>query len=207
MRRLLTTCLAAAVLLTAASAATATCPSLYEVSDNGGKTWLGINADGYMAGEGQTVHVDCGGALTDISFKLVLDGETWNGAPPLGSGDMLIASIRIPGVMTLGTAMATIDFNLGSQWIAFDFASQGLDLSAGDYLVTCAPVTSGQARLAYWQGEDSYAEGVRYVSEGGDAGPWIAIGSEFGDLAVRLELDVPTPAESASWSEVKSLFR
>lgn len=194
--------------LGAAGALAQSCPSHHEVLDNGGKAWLGINAGGFVAGEGQTVHLECGGVLQTVKFLLVLDGQTYNSAPPLRTGNILIASVRMPGIgVTLGTATAVIGFDLGTEWVSFDFTAQGIDLAAGDYLITCAPAGTGQGRLAYWQGEDHYAGGLRYLSEGGNAGPWVAIGSEFGDLAFQLDLDVPTPAEEMSWSGVKSLYR
>ena len=70
-----------------------------------------------------------------------------------------------------------------------------------------APAGSGQGRLGYWQNEDAYADGVRYLSAGGDNGPWTAIDASYGDLAFRITLDIPTPAEDMTWSTVKRLYR
>lgn len=192
----------------AAAAAADPCPSLIQVGSNGGKAWLGINAGGYVAGEGQSFTSTCGGKLNSVAFEVILDGQVWNSAPPLNANSILICSVRIPGVMTLGTVMRPIGFSLGTEWVEFDFSSQGLDLTPGmTYLITCAPAGSGQGRLGYWQNTDVYPEGVRYLSAGGSNGPWTAIGAEFGDLAFQVALDVPTPAETLTWSGVKRLFR
>lgn len=195
-------------LLLAGAAAAESCPGLIEVGSNGGKAWLGINAGGYVAGEGQSFVTPCGGKLNTVAFEVILDGQTWNSAPPLNESSVLICSIRIPGIMTLGTVMRTIGFSLGSEWVEFDFSSQGLDLDPGvTYLITCAPAGSGQGRLGYWQNEDVYADGVRYLSAGGSNGPWSPIDAEFGDLAFRVTLDIPTPAETRTFSSVKRLYR
>jgi len=196
------------IILTLAGAAAADpCYSLYSQSSNGGKAWLGVNAGGYVAGEGQTYHLNCDGKVLSVSFEIILDGQIWNDSPPLASGDALICSIRIPGVLTLASTTTLLHFDQGTEWVTFDFSSQNVDLTAGDYLLTCAPVGGGQARLGYWRDADDYPFGVRYVSEGGNNGPWIAIGAEFGDLAFQVDMDMPTPNEPSSWSAVKTLYR
>jgi len=196
------------LILAATTAAADSCTSLYEIDGNDGKAWLGINSNGYVAGEGQTFTVDCEAPLRSIAFELILDGQTWNDAPPLQSGDILVASIRMPSLgLTLGTVMTTIGFDVGTEWVNFDFSSQNISLPTGEYLVTCAPAGGGQGRLSYWQGGDCYAGGVRYLSQGGNNGPWVAVDAAFGDLALRVEMDVTTPAETMSWSDVKALYR
>ena len=196
------------LILSAAVATADPCTSLYDIAGNGGKAWLGINSNGYVAGEGQSFTVDCPATLESVSFQLVLDGLTWNGAPPLRTGNILLASVRMPAIgLILGTAMLGIGFDVGTEWITFDFSSSGIALVPGEYLVTCAPAGSGQGRLSYWQGEDSYTGGVRYLSQGGTNGPWVAIGPASGDLAVKVQMNVPTPAETVSWSEIKTLYR
>ena len=196
------------LILAAATASAQSCTPLYEILGNGGKAWLGINANGFVAGEGQTFTVDCEAPLRTISFELVLDGQTWNDAPPLGVGDVLTASVRMPSIgLTLGTAAHLIDFDAGTRWITFDFTSQGISLPVGEYLVTCAPTGSGQGRLSYSQGDDVYAGGVRYLSQGGSSGPWVPIDPSSGDLALRVEMDAATPAETMSWGAVKALYR
>ncbi len=196
------------LILTAAVAAAEPCTPLYDIAGNGGKAWLGINANGYVAGEGQSFTVDCQATLESVAFELVLDGLTWNGAPPLRAGNILIASVRMPAIgVTLGTVMLGIGFDVGTEWVTFDFSPYGISLTPGEYLVTCTPAGGGQGRLSYWQGDDSYAGGVRYLSQGGNVGPWVAIGPTSGDLAVKVQMNVPTPTETASWSEIKSLYR
>jgi len=194
--------------LVLAGAATADpCYSLYTQHSNGGKAWLGVNAGGFVAGEGQTFQLNCDGKLLSVSFEVILDGQTWNGSPPLGSGDILTCSIRIPGIVTIASTTSVLGYDVGTEWVSFDFSAQNVDLMTGNYLLTCTPIGSGQARMGYWRDSDAYPSGVRYVSEGGSAGPWIAIGAEFGDLAFKVDMDMPTPNENTSWSAVKALYR
>ncbi len=195
------------IILLASAATATTCPTRYQILDNGGKAWLGLNVSGFVAGEGQTIVLDCDGRLETVYFKLVLDGEIWNDAFPLASAT-LTATLRLPeSAFALASADAIIDFDMGSEWIAFDFSGQEIDLEAGEYLMTCHPVGFRQGRLAYAQGEDVYPLGVRYVSEGGGDGPWIAISAEFGDLALKVEVEEPVPSDAVSWSEIKALFQ
>ena len=58
------------------------CPATLDVNANGGKAWLGMSAGGFIAGEGQSFHNECDGALFTASFQLILDGVTAGGVPP-----------------------------------------------------------------------------------------------------------------------------
>ena len=86
---------------------------------------------GFVAGEGQTLTVPCDGRLLTIWFSLVLDGEIWNGALPLGTGDVLTATLRLPAGGTTQIRMARLEhrtvaaFSVG----ALTHSAPALDLS------------------------------------------------------------------------------
>ena len=184
------------------------CPSSLGVTPNGGKAWLGMSAGGFIAGEGQSFHNECDGALFTVAFQVVLDGLTAGGVPPLGAGDTVYAQVRTLGGVVLATRSRVLDFSTGAQWVVFDFTTPTLDLPAGDYLVACFTASPKQGRVAYFQNGDAYGPGVRYISETGEFGPWYALTPEYGDLAIMLTLEGDVvAAERATWGAVKAAYR
>ena len=184
------------------------CPATLDVNANGGKAWLGMSAGGFIAGEGQSFHNECDGALFTASFQLILDGVTAGGVPPLGAGDTVYAQVRTLGGVVLATRSQVLDFSTGTAWVTFDFTIPTLNLPAGDYLIVCYTASAKQGRVAYFQNGDAYGGGVRYISETGEFGPWTALTPEYGDLAIRLTLEGDVVAnEAATWCAVKATYR
>jgi hypothetical protein len=197
------------IALTLAAAASAEqCPTTLSAGSDGGKAWLGINASGFVAGEGQSFEMPCGGAFYGANLRLVLDGTSWYGVPPLASGDVLYCRILKLDGSILASTTTVIGFNIGSQTVHFDFTAQGLNLTAGEYLIACFPAGARQGRLAYYQQGDIYAGGQRFLSENGGAGPWIAIPVDQGDLAFQVFMEGSgVPNENTAWSAVKTYYR
>jgi len=185
----------------------ANCPDIYEVPSDQGKAWLGLCAGGFIAGEGQSFHLECSSLLVTVSFEIILDGQNWYGVPPLGAGDMLYCEIRTLSGVTLLSTSRMLDFDVGQRWIIFDFSGHSFELIQGDYLIACYPAFAKQARLAYHQSSDLYSEGIRYISENGGAGPWLPADPVHGDLAFQVIALGTVPAESAAWGQVKALYR
>jgi hypothetical protein len=185
----------------------ADCPSQYEVLGDEGKAWLGMNAGGFIAGEGQSFVLECTDEVISVEFQLILDGLTWYGVAPLGAGDILYCSIKTITGVDMATEMITLDFDVGTQWITFDFTSHGLELYGNQYLITCHPANAKQARMAYHQSEDIYGGGLRYISSNGGAGPWTPAAPEHGDLAFRVNTPGLVANEARQWGQVKSLYR
>jgi len=184
------------------------CPASLDIAANGGKAWLGMSAGGFIAGEGQSFHHDCDGALYSVAFQLVLDGQAAGGVPPLGAGDTIYAQVRTMGGAVLATRSQVLGFSVGVQWVVFDFTTPTLTLPAGDYQVTCFTASPKQGRVAYFQNGDAYGPGMRYISEMGEFGPWTALTPEYGDLAIMLTLEGdPVSTESTTWSAVKAAYR
>ena len=182
------------IALTFAAAASAEpCPTTLSAGSDGGKAWLGINASGFVAGEGQSFEMPCGGAFYGANLRLVLDGTSW--------------ILKLDGSI-LASATTVVGFNIGSQTVHFDFTTQGLNLTAGEYLIACFPAGARQGRLAYYQQGDIYAGGQRFLSENGGAGPWIAIPVDQGDLAFQVFMEGSgVPNENTAWSAVKAYYR
>lgn len=199
--------LAMFALLAAPLAVLAQCPNFYEVEGDAGKAWLGMNAGGFIAGEGQTFQTTCAGQITQVRFDLILDGLTWYGVPPLASGDVIVCEIMTPSGFSLASRNHVLDFDVGTRSIAFDFTADHLDMMSGTYLIACYPLQAKQARMSYHQSADIYAEGLRYISSNGSAGPWTPAAPENGDLAFKVIIDGFVPAEQHSWGQVKSLYR
>ncbi|MBC8423627.1 hypothetical protein H8E07_05850 [bacterium] len=185
----------------------ADCPNQYEVLGDEGKAWLGMNAGGFVAGEGQSFNLECTSEILSVEFLLILDGLTWYGVPPLGTGDILYGEIMTTNGLTLATESITLDFDEGIQWITFDFTSHELELVGGEYLITCHPANAKQARMSYHQAEDIYGGGLRYISSNGGAGPWTPAAAEHGDLAFRVNTPGTVATESLQWGRVKTLYR
>ncbi|MDO9695440.1 MAG: hypothetical protein Q7W56_11980 [Candidatus Latescibacteria bacterium] len=184
------------------------CPATLDVNANGGKAWLGMSAGGFIAGEGQSFHNECDGALYTVSFQVVLDGLAAGGVPPLGAGDTVYAQVRTLGGAVLATRSQVLNFSTGTSWITFDFTTPTLNLPAGDYLIACYTASAKQGRVAYFQNGDPYAGGVRYISETGEFGPWNALTPAYGDLAIMLTLEGEVVAnEAATWGAVKAAYR
>lgn len=199
--------LALIAVLAAPLAVWAQCPDQYEVVGDDGQAWLGMNAGGFIAGEGQSFEAECAGQVTLVRMELILDGQTWYGVPPLGTGDILYCDFMTTTGAVLATKSIVLDFDVGTRMISFDFADAGLDILAGDYLIACYPAAAKQARMGYHQADDIYAEGIRYISSNGGAGPWDPALPEHGDLAFRVNMNGFIPAEAHSWGQVKSLYR
>lgn len=194
-------------IIAAPLSASADCPNVYEVASDQGKAWLGMSAGGFIAGEGQSFRLDCPSLLVSIAFEVILDGQTWYGVPPLGAGDILYCELRTVSGVTLLTQSKALEFDIGTEWMTFDFRSESFELLEGDYVVACYTAHARQGRLAYHQVEDIYGEGVRYISENGGAGPWNAISPTHGDLAFQVDVLGSVPAEAHTWSEVKAIYR
>jgi len=186
--------------------ALADCPSRYEVLGDEGKAWLGMNAGGFMAGEGQSFTLDCTSEVHSVEFLMILDGLTWYGVQPLGTGDILYGAIMTTSGLTLATETITLDFDEGTRWITFDFSSHELELFGGEYLIACYPANAKQARMSYHQAEDIYGAGLRYISSNGGAGPWTPAAPEHGDLAFRVNMPGFVANEPLQWGQVKSLY-
>ncbi len=185
----------------------ADCPNVYEVASDQGKAWLGMSAGGFIAGEGQSFHLDCPSLLVSVAFEVVLDGQAWYGVPPLGAGDLLYCEVRTTGGIALISQSKALDFDIGSEWIIFDFRNESLELLDGDYIVACYTAHARQGRLAYHQAEDIYSEGIRYISENGGAGPWTPVAPTHGDLAFQVDVLGSVPADAITWGEVKALYK
>ncbi len=188
-------------------AALADCPSRYEVTSDQGKAWLGMSAGGFIAGEGQSFYLECPSLLISISFEVVLDGQTWYGVPPLGMGDILYCEVRTLTDVSLISKSVELDFDIGTNWVTFDFRIDDFTLLDGDYLIACYTANTKQGRLAYHQADDVYAEGVRYISENGGAGPWTPAAPMHGDLSFEVNVLGSVPTESVAWGQVKALYR
>lgn len=192
----------------AVTAGAATCPTSYSAGSDGGKAWLGMNAGGFIAGEGQSFAMDCAGAFYGVDFRLILDGNSWYGVPPLASGDLLYCKLMTPTGVVLGTKSLVIGYSLGTRTIHFDFSDLGIQLTPGNYILACYNTSPKQARLSYNQNGSLYADGQRYLSENGGIGPWVAIPAEQGDLAFQVFVEGGgVPNETADWSAVKSYYR
>ncbi|MBU0742200.1 hypothetical protein KKA85_12535 [bacterium] len=187
--------------------ALADCPNFYEVASDQGKAWLGMSAGGFIAGEGQSFYLECPCQLVSVTFEVVLDGLTWYGVPPLGTGDLLYCEFKTDTGVTLLSLSKALDFDVGRDWITFDFRADNFVLLPGDYMVVCFTASSRQGRLAYHQADDIYAAGVRYISENGGAGPWTPAAPTHGDLAFRVNVMGSVPTESVAWGQVKALYR
>ncbi len=194
-------------MITIPLSALASCPDRYEVLGDEGKAWLGMNAGGFIAGEGQSFYLECACQVVTVQFELILDGLTWYGVPPLGSGDILFGEIKLATGLTIATQSIVLDFDEGRRWITFDFSTDNLDLGAGEYIITCYVASAKQARMSYHQAEDIYAEGIRYISSNGGAGPWTPAAPENGDLAFRVNPLGYVPNAAHSWGQVKALYR
>ena len=199
--------LAILILLALPLTAAADCRSTYVVESDGGKAWLGMNAGGFIAGEGQSFHLDCAGQITLVRCEIILDGLTWYGVPPLASGDVIHCDVMLTSGVSMATTSVTLDWDEGTRSVAFDFSGASLDLMAGDYMLAWYPAQPKQARMGYHQADDCYSEGVRYISSNGSAGPWTAASPENGDLAFRVNVDGFVPTDVNSWGQVKSLYR
>lgn len=207
MQAWMTRSLLIALVATAAGNA-AGCPASLDVLANGGKAWLGMSAGGFIAGEGQSFHHDCDGALYSVAIQLVLDGQNAGGVPPLGAGDTIYMQVRTLGGNVLATRSRVLDFSTGVQWVVFDFTTPTLHLPGGDYLVICFTASAKQGRVAYFQNGDAYGAGVRYISEMGEFGPWTALTPEYGDLAFMMTLEGdPVAAELSTWGAMKAAYR
>jgi hypothetical protein len=104
-----------------------------------------------------------------------------------------------------GTATAGMPFDVGNDWMSFDFSALDLKLDPGTYVLLVYTNVPRQASIEFCTG-DFYPGGVRYTSLNGLAGPWTTFPGLDIPFRVTVE-DNPVSVESDTWGGVKALYR
>jgi hypothetical protein len=191
------------ILLTAGTAPANECPELIAVDCGGGSAWFGLRGDGANIAQGQTVTLPCDTYLLAVEFKFVNTGNPNGNVPSMVTGDPIYVTVFDLDMNDYGTATGLMPFDVGEDWIMFDFGQ--LPLDAGLYLMAAWTDVPRQCNVRFCPDQDPYPVGERYGSWDGYTGPWFPWYG-IDDVPFRVYLDEPVDAESATWSGVKATY-
>jgi hypothetical protein len=180
------------------------CPSLISAECGGSSAWFGLRWDGAIVSQGQTVLLPCNANLLGVEFKFVNDGQPGGSVPPMITGDPIFVTVLDLNMNEYVTAMAPMPFDVGNDWIMFEF--DNLELEAGLYLFAAWTDVPRHCSVPFCPDQGPYPDGERYGSVDGLAGPWFPwYGSD--DVPFRVYLDTgPVSTEAMTWAAVKSMY-
>jgi hypothetical protein len=193
----------AALLALAATSALADCPELIGTDCSGGYAWFGLRHDNANIGQGQSFLVECPSTLLGVEIVVRNTGNPNGGVPPMVAGDPIYLVIADMDFNTVATSEAVMPWDVGEDWVEFEFDDH---LEAGSYFWLAHTDVPRQASIAFCPDGDNYADGQRYSSLDGLAGPWFPNGDGIDNPFWVHLLPDQTPAESETWSAVKALY-
>ncbi len=187
-------------------AASADCPELIEVDCGGGSAWFGLRHDGANIGHGQSFLLECNSLLLSVEMIVKNNGLPNGGVPPMVAGDPIYCVIADLEWNEYATGEAAMPFDVGEDWVSFDFNSEGIPLDAGIYLWLLYTDVPRQASVIFCPEGDSYPDGERYASLDGLNGPWFPNPGTIDD-PFRVWLMPMTPVEDETWGSIKAMFK
>jgi hypothetical protein len=135
------------------------------------------------------------------------NGQPNSGVPPMIEGDPMFCAIADPDFVIYGVSEAIMPWDVGQDWVTFDFSALDLDLEAGSYFWLLYTEVPRQASVVFCPDGDEYPDGGRYASLGGIDGPWFPNDGVMDDPFRAHLLPLVTPVQDSVWGIVKALYR